>query len=1114
MAITRGRLSRSLHIAHRRSPSELTPLIAEQLALQKRLEQLQQQQQQIISQQQQMGISSSASATNSAFRKNPAFPSFAASSSSPSAPSFSLPQPNPDFIGHRRAQSTNAFAESSSAPMPPPSSISRQASHPSAHSSISGHGRRHSLALTEAKRAAAISQQLRTSPSSTIPGQVSQQAYSATSPTVPSSGVFQFPPPSSSPDKGNSSPTHQGPAIHIRSPSNEIPASNPGTSPHPTSHSRFSSLGHSRSTSTHTRFGHERASSRSFLQSNYDGGFNAGNRRHAPSASVSSISSQSHGQRKSLFTPYLPQAALPGLIAEGKLVAGILRVNKKNRSDAYVSTGGLLDADIYICGSKDRNRALEGDLVAVELLAVDEVWNAKRDKEEKKKRRDLEEGSTANSFGLQRRGSLRQRPIQKKNDDVEVEGQSILLTEEEEINDELKPLYAGHVVAIIDRVPGQLFSGNLGLLRPSSQATKDKQDVDRKDTSSKSSDRPKIVWFKPTDKRVPLVAIPIEQAPSDFVENHQSYADKLFVASIKRWPITSLHPFGTLVEELGSSEDAEVEIKAILRDNNFVAEEFSETLIRSCPADRNTLSESLVSSRHDLRHTNPIAIAQYDVESGSEIAVDYYQNETAGRLTIHIADVSNFLAPGSALEREARKRGSSACLSKDRIIQMLPPEFLKAVGFVPGKERVSIAIQFDIDRRTYETTAGPRIFRAVIKPENAITYEDIDSIHDPTSTLNIDARLSDTIKALAVVAKGLRQRRYGVHPSSPAAGVPILRVLDQLDDELVYISDHIFASSPSVEMMSEISIQTNSIIAKTLYDSLGGRALLRHQPQPFIPKLSEFSYKMQKLGLYVDVSSGSALCRSLFQITDDTVRHGLETLLVKYMERAKYYVPEKVDPDFYEHYLFNLPVYTHFDRPFSRYADIVTHQQLSAVLTNSEYNEDIDGLAKAAEHYNFRKESSANAQMQAIHLRLCQKIDQMSKETGQLICDGLVINVYDSAFDVLIPEFGIEKRVHGDQLPLHKAEYNKETRTLELFWQKGVDPATYVPVDEQESALSLPNPLEEYLKNLKVRVDGNNYIQEINELRHVPIILRADLGKSSLPCLSVRTLNPFLNYDN
>ena len=192
---------------------------------------------------------------------------------------------------------------------------------------------------------------------------------------------------------------------------------------------------------------------------------------------------QQQQQRKTLFTPYLPQATLPALLNDGQLVSGILRVNKKNRSDAYVSTqDGLLDADIFICGSKDRNRALEGDLVAVELLNVDDVWSQKREKEEKKKRKDITDSRTGNSNvtserqpastadgeaqrstategGIRRRGSLRQRPTQKKNDDVEVEGQSLLLMEEEEVNDEQKPLYAGHVVAVIERIAGQMFSG-------------------------------------------------------------------------------------------------------------------------------------------------------------------------------------------------------------------------------------------------------------------------------------------------------------------------------------------------------------------------------------------------------------------------------------------------------------------------------------------------------------------------------------------------------------------------------------------------------------------------------------------------------------------------------
>lgn len=166
-----------------------------------------------------------------------------------------------------------------------------------------------------------------------------------------------------------------------------------------------------------------------------------------------------------------------------------------------------------ILGSKDRNRALEGDLVAIELLDVDEVWGTKKEKEEKKRKK--EENSNATPFDP--RASISSiRRMDKKKDEVEVEGQGLLLLEEEEVTDDQKPTFAGHVVAVVERAPGQLFSGMLGVLRPSSAATQQKQDAERREREGVDlkghgyhtpQQTPKIIWFRPTDKRVPLIAI-------------------------------------------------------------------------------------------------------------------------------------------------------------------------------------------------------------------------------------------------------------------------------------------------------------------------------------------------------------------------------------------------------------------------------------------------------------------------------------------------------------------------------------------------------------------------------------------------------------------------------
>lgn len=346
-------------------------------------------------------------------------------------------------------------------------------------------------------------------------------------------------------------------------------------------------------------------------------------------------------QRKSLFAPYLPHGSLPALLAAGKLVVGSLRVNKRNRSDAYVATD-VLDADIYICGSKDRNRALEGDIVAVELLDVDEVWSAKKEKEEKKRKK---EENSAYDQGISKAAT---RKNDKKKDDVEVEGQGLVLFEEEEVTDEQKPTYAGHVVAVVERMTGQLFSGQLGVLRPSSAATKEKQDAERRERDGNDrgvrpqEQRPKIVWFKPTDKRVPLIAIPTEQAPGNFLDDPEAYADKLFVATIKRWPITSLHPFGSLVEELGTIGDLETETAALLKDCNFPTEDFPDAVTRCLPPTPWTIPEREYTTRRDMREERVFTIDPETAKDLDDALSIKALDDGTYEVGVHIADVSYF----------------------------------------------------------------------------------------------------------------------------------------------------------------------------------------------------------------------------------------------------------------------------------------------------------------------------------------------------------------------------------------------------------------------------------------------------------------------------------------
>lgn len=515
--------------------------------------------------------------------------------------------------------------------------------------------------------------------------------------------------------------------------------------------------------------------------------------QHAPQNQLSvQQQQQQQQQRKTLFTPYLPQANLPALLGDGQLVAGTLRVNKKNRSDAYVTTTDL-DADIFICGSKDRNRALEGDFVAVELLDVDEVWSQKKEKEEKKKRKDITDARSGNNGGndklsrsdsngdrqevgpdgsIRRRGSLRQRPTQKKNDDVEVEGQSLLLVEEDEISDEQKPLYAGHIVAVIERIAGQMFSGTLGLLRPSSQATKEKQEAERqaKDGShgrhnqDRHQEKPKIVWFKPTDKRVPLIAIPTEQAPRDFVEKHHEYANRIFVACIKRWPITSLHPFGTLVEQLGEMGDLKVETDALLRDNNFGSDEFSDAVLKSIGWEDwsvATEGQALLASRRDFRDETTFTI---DPNGTTELDDAVHAKKLPDgkvEIGIHVADIAHFVKSNSLVDREAKKRGTAVYLV-NRLVNMLPPRVSTEIcSLLPGQERLTVSVVFNANPETGVVDDDVWIGKGIIKSSGRLGYDEVDAVIKGGSDVSVSGLTADDIRSLNV-----SNLNYFAHPTS------------------------------------------------------------------------------------------------------------------------------------------------------------------------------------------------------------------------------------------------------------------------------------------------------------------------------------------------------------
>jgi protein SSD1 len=250
-----------------------------------------------------------------------------------------------------------------------------------------------------------------------------------------------------------------------------------------------------------------------------------------------------------------------------------------------------------------------------------------------------------------------------------------------------------------------------------------------------------------------LIAIPTEQAPRDFVENHQAYANRIFVACIKRWPITSLHPFGTLVEQLGEMGDIKVETDALLRDNNFGPDEFSDAVLRNVGFENWTVDsepEEVIAARKDLREEHTFSILP---KEGVEINNAFHMKKVSDgvwEIGVHVADVTHFVKPTSLVDREAKKRGTAVELV-NRYVPLLPQRLAEdLVSLKPGQDRFAYSIVFNVDEATGKINGEPWIGKSIVKNDVTLLYDTVDSLFSGDGA-EVEENLKEAVGILKVI---------------------------------------------------------------------------------------------------------------------------------------------------------------------------------------------------------------------------------------------------------------------------------------------------------------------------------------------------------------------------
>ncbi|KAJ1984481.1 hypothetical protein H4R34_000628 [Dimargaris verticillata] len=748
------------------------------------------------------------------------------------------------------------------------------------------------------------------------------------------------------------------------------------------------------------------------------------------------------------FDPYLPEDVLRRGLAAGKYYNGEIRINRKDTDDAYV-TCGALGQDVFIFGKDRRNRAYDGDRVVVQLVNATGILKAK-DKARDRVRQRIND-----------RKANKPQPIAVIVNDATLDTANV----KDEKADFAK--LCGKVVYVYNSDEPRTTAGMLRFETESgflfTRPSRRRGEAKRVAPPSTNSATVIAVYVKSSDPRMPMVQIPLAKVPPALLENPSATKDKLYRVQVLRWPSTNLYPLGSRITEVGKASSLVGQKAALLADNNVEAGAFPTRVTKCLPQLPWRIPQKEFDERVDLRHERIVTI---DPKTARDLddAVSC-RSLPNGNLAIgvHIADVSYFIPPDTALDHEARRRATSVYLV-DGVIPMLPAVLCEQLcSLRPGVDRLAFSVLWEISPNGH--IVSHRFQRSIIHSCAQLAYEEAQAVvegqaldrsriygsHDP-------ADIEDDIRALFQLSVVLRRRRF----DKGALAINSIRLHFDLDAHGNPVACYPYDIKDSNRLIEEFMLLANITVATAICNYFPDQALLRRHPPPVARALDKFEDYVKRLGYTLDTSSSGALHRSFDAIGDPKAQELLKLMAIRPMSRARYFCTGCTPMDIYDHYALHEPLYTHFTSPIRRYADLIVHRLLAHMLNTCTLSPpmpfamDSALIETIAVHCNKKKEMARAAQDRSIYLYLVQYLAQQIKARNgrPLQCEACVLEVTAERMEVVVLQYGLEKRIHFDRLPLDRVTYDVNTDTAELVWRTNSSAQAVLAPDDSNNGES------------------------------------------------------------
>lgn len=512
--------------------------------------------------------------------------------------------------------------------------------------------------------------------------------------------------------------------------------------------------------------------------------------------------------------------------------------------------------------------------------------------------------------------------------------------------------------------------------------------------------RDKFAWVETDDKAL--------DGRVEIVGDSTARVGQLVVVDLTQWSDRALTPRGKVIEVLGWPGDKGVDMLGVI--NRFgLRTAFPDEVLAAA---RNTPDEpepKEIARRRDWRDKLVITIDPGDAKDHDD-AIWLQAHDKGWTLAVHIADVSHYVKPGTALDREASERGNSTYLV-DRVLPMLPTELSNGIcSLKPDADRLTKCVQLEIS--TQGLTVNARFMDAVIHSRAKLSYEQAQAILDGSPPpRGSDPALAGMVREGDRMAAAMRRRRFAT--GALDLEMPETRVV--LDDQGRATRAEPVIHTASHQLVEECMLAANEAIARILRERQKP-AVYRIHEKPDPSRLLDFAQTAKLHGYHPgDLTNRKHLQKLLEDSKGKPEEPVIRVGLLKSLRRAVY-AAEALG-----HYGLAKRDYCHFTSPIRRYADLIVHRALQPLLENPPRAADptpaFGTMQTICRHLSDTERTSAEAENESKQLKLLEYLEHVAADPKSPPFEGLITEARPMGLMVEIPGLGVRGVVKREDLP-------------------------------------------------------------------------------------------------